>query len=93
MTKLTKPRKTSQECSKYTVVERSKSVTDLRQQVSGGRAPAMVQAGVDVKRMKKEEKESILESLGLVANTPPGAGLVLKTDLGITWSTLRKLRR
>ncbi|XP_070534039.1 uncharacterized protein [Ptychodera flava] len=93
MTRIVNPRKSSRECSRYTLVSRSRSVTNVRQQMSGDSVSAVVQAKDEMKRIQRTENQSIVDLLGLAPNTPPGAGLALKTDLGITWSTLRKLRR
>ncbi|XP_070552805.1 uncharacterized protein [Ptychodera flava] len=93
MMKATQPRKSSDECSKRTLVNRSKLVTDVRMEVSGGEAGSTHQAAVDLKRMGEADRKQMLTSVGIIPTIQPGAGLLVKADLGITWSKLRKLRR
>ena len=93
LSKIRKPRKESSACSRQTLISRSKCLAEVRQHVSGSGESAHFQAGNEINRMGKEEKETILSSLGLSPDIPPGAGLLLKADVGVTWSTMRKIRR
>ncbi|XP_070568023.1 uncharacterized protein [Ptychodera flava] len=91
--KTTQPRKASDECSKSTLVKRSKILSNMRVEVSGRGRGSICQAAVDIQRMEETDRNQMLSSIGLLPDVKPGAGLLLKADLGITWSKLRKMRR
>ncbi|XP_070571009.1 uncharacterized protein [Ptychodera flava] len=86
-------RKTSGEASERTKAKRAKWVEESRCRLSGGEQHTVVQQQKEVKRISKEDKDALLQEIGMVPNIPEGAGLFLKSVLNLPWNKLRSLKR
>ena len=74
---------------------RKQAISTFRQTAAGGHASASVQAHDEGMFMMQKTaiRQKLLEEAGIKAGAPPGSGLALKSNVGITWRQLRKIRR
>ena len=63
----------------------------VREVVSGG--DANTQLHLEVKSMKRSEREELLRSAGFTINVPVGQGLAMKCSVGLPWNQLGELRK
>ncbi|EDO40570.1 predicted protein [Nematostella vectensis] len=47
----------------------------------------------EMQRMGQEERQTIVQEVGLKIEVPEGQGLAMKANIGIPWNKLRKLKR
>lgn len=81
----------SSDASRRTVKRRSEDIGRVRSFTSGGDTRAQIAA--EVKSLSKVEREELLQKAQLPVYIPTEHALAMKADLGITWNTLRILRR
>ena len=91
---VTQGNKSSNDASSRTLQRRQKELTRLSSTVCGSSESAVAQHAASLKCMNKTDRDQLLSDAGLaVKSASPGAGLALKTDLHLTWHSMRKLRR
>ncbi|XP_070546861.1 uncharacterized protein [Ptychodera flava] len=91
MKPVTAPRKAAEEVSSKTLRHRAKIVNETRQQISGKNTSVASQICAELKALPGEERQSALASY--TPDIPDDGGLTLKSDIGLSWNSLRKLRR
>lgn len=80
--------------SKKTVQRRASTVENIRMTISGGeKNDVEIQRMSELRRLGREERQSIIREAGLRLEIPPGEGLAMKSELGIPWNKLRHIRR
>ena len=84
-----KARKDSTMATTRTQAQRSMIIRKTRENAAGQGDGVKKQLTRELSRMSKPD----LQSLGVMPNVPPGAGLMLKTSLSLPWNRLRTLRR
>ncbi len=77
--------------SRRTIKRRTEQIGRIRSLSSGGDSVAQLRA--EMKSLSKEEREEILQEVGLPVAIPLDHSLAMKADLAIPWSKLRLLRR
>ncbi len=91
MAKVTTPRVSSRDASDKTLRRRSHEIMEHREAASGGESSSQLQD--EVKLLGKEERQKLLTDAGFTIDIPPGHGLSMKVELGMTWYKVRELRR
>ncbi|XP_070548483.1 uncharacterized protein [Ptychodera flava] len=85
------PRKDNTEVSQKTLQLRAHIMNKTRSQVVGSSTMVAPQLQAELKSLEKEKRKSVLAPY--LPEIPEDAGLCLKTEIGLSWSSLRKLRR
>ena len=81
----------SSEASYNTVSQRTKTLTQLRDTISGGDTSLQLRAELRV--LSKEEREAVLKGAGLPVKIPPAHALAMKADLGLPWAKMREISK
>ena len=90
-----RPDSVYEDASSRTKRRRKQAISTFRQAAAGSQASASVQAHDEGMLMMRKTaiRQKLLEEAGIKAGAPPGSGLALKANVGITWRQLRKIRR
>ena len=81
----------SSEASYKTISHRTKTLTQLRNTISGG--DSSVQLRSELRVLTKEEREALLQGAGLPIKIPPAHALAMKADLGLPWAKMREISK
>ena len=81
----------SSEASYNTVSHRTKTLTQLRDIISGG--DNSLQLKSELRILSKEEREAVLREAGLPVRIPPAHALAMKADLGLPWAKMREISK
>ena len=81
----------SSEASFNTISHRTKTLSQLRDTISGGDTSLQLQSELRV--LNKEEREEVLRGVGLPVRIPPAHALALKADLGLPWAKMREISK
>ena len=81
----------SSEASAKTITHRTRTLTDLRNTLSGGECS--IQLRSELKALSKEEREEVLKDAQLPVQLPPDHALAMKAELALPWAKMRKISR
>ncbi len=81
----------SSEASPKTITHRTRTLTQLRNTISGG--DISVQLRSELRVLTKEEREEVLREAGLPIKIPPDHALAMKADLALPWAKMWSISR
>ncbi len=84
-------RVSSSEACHRTVTNRTRTISVVREQLSGGDISDQMMS--EIKYLTNEEREAVLQEAGLPINIPPDHALAMKADLALPWAKMRVISR
>lgn len=91
LVRVTTPRVSSCDASRWTTRRRSSKLSAVRDVISGGGGSVQLQDELAV--LTKEEREELLVSAASPTQITPEETLAMKADLALPWRKLRIMRR
>ena len=85
------PRVLSSEASGRT--KRRDDIVKRRASISGGDEGAQIQLLLEIRTLKRDERQKLLVEAGIKAEIDASQSLAIKADLAIPWYRLRVLRK
>lgn len=87
------PRVSTESVTTKTVKQRSFQLSSIQKSISGGESSERIQLQSEIKLLSTEDREKLLDDIGIHSETSAEQGLALKADLSIPWNKLRVMRR